>query len=35
MSIIATLLAIFGLGTSAGWYVISKLYYICQPSEIL
>ena len=35
MSIIATLLGIFGLGTGAGWYVISKLYYICQPSEIL
>lgn len=35
MEIIATLLGIFGLGTGAGWFMIRKLYYICQPSEIL
>lgn len=35
MEIIATLLGIFGLGTGAGWLMIRKLYYICQPSEIL
>jgi flotillin len=35
MEIIAILLGIFGLGTGAGWFVIRKLYYICQPSEIL
>ncbi len=35
MEIIATLLGIFGLGTGAGWFMVRKLYYICQPSEIL
>lgn len=35
MEIITLLLAIFGLGTGAGWLVIRNLYYICQPSEIL
>ncbi len=35
MEIIALLLAIFGLGSGAGWFVIRNLYYICQPSEIL
>jgi len=35
MSLIATLLGIFGLGTGAGWFIIRNLYYICQPSEIL
>ena len=35
MEIIALLIAIFGLGSGAGWFVIRKLYYICQPSEIL
>ncbi|AFZ35629.1 band 7 protein [Stanieria cyanosphaera PCC 7437] len=35
MEIITLLLAIFGLGTGAGWFVIRNLYYICQPSEIL
>lgn len=35
MEIIALLVAIFGLGSGAGWFVIRNLYYICQPSEIL
>ncbi len=35
MEIIALLIAIFGLGSGAGWFVIRNLYYICQPSEIL
>ena len=35
MEIIAILVAIFGLGSGAGWFVIRNLYYICQPSEIL
>ena len=35
MEIIVLLLAIFGLGSGAGWFVIRNLYYICQPSEIL
>ncbi|MDJ0578010.1 MAG: SPFH domain-containing protein [Xenococcaceae cyanobacterium MO_234.B1] len=35
MEIIALLVAIFSLGSGAGWFVIRKLYYICQPSEIL
>ncbi len=35
MEIIALLVAIFGIGSGAGWFVIRKHYYICQPSEIL
>ena len=35
MEIIAALLGICGLGTTAGWMMIRNLYYICQPSEIL
>lgn len=35
MEIITVLLGIFGLGTGAGWFVIQKFYYICQPSEVL
>ncbi|MBE9169779.1 flotillin family protein [Pleurocapsales cyanobacterium LEGE 06147] len=35
MEIITLFLAIFGLGTGAGWLMIRNLYYICQPSEIL
>ncbi len=35
MEIIALLLGIFGVGTTAGWWVIRNLYYICQPSEVL
>lgn len=29
------LLAILGLGTGAGVFVIKNLYYICQPNEVL
>lgn len=29
------IIGILGLGTSAGWFMIRNLYYICQPSEIL
>ncbi len=32
---IAALLAILGVGTGAGIFVIRNLYYICQPNEIL
>lgn len=32
---IAALLAILGVGTGAGVFVIRNLYYICQPNEIL
>lgn len=32
---IAALLAILGVGTGAGVFVIHNLYYICQPNEIL
>ncbi len=35
MEAIFALLAIFGLGTGAGVFVIRNLYYICQPNEIL
>ncbi|WP_421654954.1 flotillin family protein [Leptothermofonsia sp. ETS-13] len=32
---IVALLAILGVGTGAGVFVIRNLYYICQPNEIL
>ena len=35
MEIILALLAVFGVGTGAGLFVIRNLYYICQPSEVL
>ncbi|NET27852.1 flotillin family protein [Okeania sp. SIO1I7] len=35
MEIVLALLAVFGLGTGAGVFVIRNLYYICQPSEVL
>ncbi len=35
MDIVLALLAVFGLGTGAGVFVIRNLYYICQPSEVL
>ena len=35
MEIILALLAVFGVGTGAGVFVIRNLYYICQPSEVL
>jgi flotillin len=35
MELIAILLGIFGLGTSAGLLIIRNYYYICQPSEVL
>ena len=35
MEIVLALLAVFGVGTSAGIFVIRNLYYICQPSEVL
>ncbi len=35
MPIVLALLAVFGLGTGAGVFVIRNLYYICQPSEVL
>lgn len=35
MEIVLALLAVFGLGTGAGAFVIRNLYYICQPSEVL
>lgn len=35
METVLALLAVFGVGTSAGLFVIRNLYYICQPSEVL
>jgi flotillin len=35
MEAIFALLAILGLGTGAGIFVIRNLYYICQPNEVL
>ncbi|MCL2933937.1 MAG: flotillin family protein [Trichodesmium sp. MAG_R03] len=35
MEIVLALLAVFGVGTGAGIFVIRNLYYICQPSEVL
>ncbi|MDE5077919.1 MAG: SPFH domain-containing protein [Trichodesmium sp. St2_bin6] len=35
MEVILALLAVFGLGSGAGLFVIRNLYYICQPSEVL
>ncbi|NER39640.1 MAG: flotillin family protein [Oscillatoria sp. SIO1A7] len=35
MEVILLLIAIMGIGTGAGAFVIRNLYYICQPSEVL
>ena len=35
MGTIITLLTIFGMGIGSGLFVLRRLYFICQPSEVL
>ena len=35
MGTIITLLTIFGIGIGSGLFVLRRLYFICQPSEVL